>query len=149
MSALVSVSRHTLRQLKFIVPGGLVTFALHTHQAFWRIVTGESAHGTWAWTTANLALVLGFVTFVIFVYILFLPWIKGEKPDFRHWRQSGVLSTAIPILTASIVAGWSLLSYALGTNLGYIKGIIGASGLYALVIGLIGLIPAPRVYQRS
>ena len=40
-------------------------------------------------------------------------------------------------LTASIVAGWSLLSYALGTNLGYIKGMIGGA-LSRLAFGAFG-----------
>ncbi|EKM58384.1 uncharacterized protein PHACADRAFT_252661 [Phanerochaete carnosa HHB-10118-sp] len=98
-----------------------------------------------------MTLALGFLTVVLFMYILFIPLIRGEKPDFRHWRQSGVLSTVIPILTAAIVLGWSLLTFTLGrwSSLGYIKGTIGASGLYMLAFGLMGLIPAPRVYRRS
>ena len=28
-------------------------------------------------------LALAFLTFVLFMYILFMPWIKGEKPDVR------------------------------------------------------------------
>ncbi|GJE88755.1 hypothetical protein PsYK624_048380 [Phanerochaete sordida] len=150
-SAVVSVSRHTFRQLKFIVPGGLITFYLRTHHAFWSLVNGDSPSGGWAWTTAALTLALALVTVVLFMYILLTPLIKGEKPDFRHWRQSGVLSTVIPILTTAIITGWSLLTYTLGrwSSLGYIKGAIGASGLYMLAFGLMGLIPAPRVYRRS
>ena len=43
------------------------------------------------------------------------------------WRESGVLSSVIPVLTASIVMGWSLLSVTLGrwSSLGYFEGIIG------------------------
>ena len=77
-------------------------------------------------------------------------------------------------MTASIVAGWSLLGYTLGawSDLGYIEGTIAgmslrfgqpcafvvgsrtltifcivASGLYALAFGLLGLIPAPKVHR--
>ena len=80
-------------------------------------------------------------------------------------------------MTASLVAGWSLLVYTLGrwSSLGYLEGVIAgpypqlsssnsvrsqltergpiprgcaATGLYALAFGLLGLIPAPRV-RRS
>ncbi|KAG8213006.1 hypothetical protein J3R82DRAFT_11393 [Butyriboletus roseoflavus] len=34
------------------------------------------------------------------------------------------------------------------SSLGYLKGTIGASGLYALVFGLMGLLPAPMI-RRS
>lgn len=42
------VSRHTLRQLKFIVPGGLATFVLGTHNALWQIFSGTADVGSWA-----------------------------------------------------------------------------------------------------
>jgi len=84
------------------------------------------------------------------MYVLLFPLIKGEQPNYPHWRQSGVLSTVIPVLTASILAGWSLLTFALArwSSLGYLEGMIGASGLYALAFGLLGLIPAPRVQRQ-
>lgn len=112
-------------------------------------------------------MVSALLTFVLFMYVLLFPLIKGEQPNvrtqvasssarrltsralqYRHWRQSGVLSTVIPVsqrsdtlqtrlltfltwrlqvLTASILAGWSLLTFTLArwSNLGYIEGIIG------------------------
>lgn len=47
MSA-AAVSRHTFSQLKFIVPGGLVTYWLQTHTTLWEIYTGEADSGGWA-----------------------------------------------------------------------------------------------------
>lgn len=34
----VSLSRHTLRQLKFVIPGAGVTYYLGTHEIFWGLV---------------------------------------------------------------------------------------------------------------
>ncbi|KAI0087324.1 hypothetical protein BDY19DRAFT_246186 [Irpex rosettiformis] len=151
MTFIASLSRHTLRQLKFIIPGGLVTFWLNTHNAFWNIFTGDSQNGSWARTSAFLTVLLGVVTVSLFMYILLVPLIQGIRPDFHRWRQSGVLSSVIPVLTGSIVFGWTLTAFTLGrwTELGYLRGIIGASGLYALAFGLMGLIPAPKLYHRS
>lgn len=42
---LSSLSQHTLRQLKFILPGAAVTYYLDSHAAFWRIVQGAAS--TW------------------------------------------------------------------------------------------------------
>ncbi|KAH8100847.1 hypothetical protein BXZ70DRAFT_936190 [Cristinia sonorae] len=146
-TSIASMSRHTLRQLKFILPGGLVTLWLDSHHKFWRIYNGEAGTGSFAWTVSLLALVSGVLTIGLFMYVLMFPLIRGEQPDYKHWRQSGFLSTVIPVMTASILTGWSLLTYTLArwSNLGYIEGVIGASGLYALAFGLLGLIPAPRV----
>lgn len=111
-------------------------------------------------TTATITLGLGFITVVLFMYILFMPLIKGEKPDVRvcivpclsrglNLFFSSVIGdspacfprsfryellSSIPnycehrqypqILTASIITGWTLLTYTLGrwSSLGYIKG---------------------------
>lgn len=43
--AFLHLSRHTLKQLKFVLPGGLVTYVLGTTARFWRLV--EEEHG-WA-----------------------------------------------------------------------------------------------------
>jgi len=98
---------------------------------------------------AVMSLALGLIIVILFLYVLLVPWIRGIEPNYLSWRESGVLSSVIPVLTASIVMGWSLLSVTLGrwSSLGYLEGIIGASGLYALVFGLLGLIPAPKVHR--
>ncbi|KAF9223409.1 hypothetical protein BS17DRAFT_705798 [Gyrodon lividus] len=156
------LSTHNLRQLKFILPGIAVTYLFNTHRIFLSLLTSPSP-GDWSrWgvlqiyflqqlignrPAAFLALCLGALVVLLFLYVLIVPWLQGIEPDYRSWRQSGVLSCVIPTLTAAIVAGWSLLSITLGkwTNLGYLKGTIGASGLYALVFGLMGLLPAPKI----
>ncbi|EPQ54094.1 hypothetical protein GLOTRDRAFT_106629 [Gloeophyllum trabeum ATCC 11539] len=93
---------------------------------------------------------MGALTVCLFLYVLLVPWIRGLPPDYRSWRQSGELSKVIPMLTASIVTGWSSLSFTLArwSGLGFMEGIIGASGVYALAFGLLGLLPAPRVRRR-
>ncbi|KAF9238484.1 hypothetical protein BU15DRAFT_47679 [Melanogaster broomeanus] len=142
-------SRHTLRQLKFIVPGVAVTYLFNTHRVFLSLLTNPSPDD-WSRTAALLSICLGALVVLLFLYVLLMPWLQGVEPDYRSWRQSGVLSHVIPTLTTAILAGWSLLSITLGkwTNLGYLEGTIGASGLYALVFGLMGLLPAPNI-RRS
>jgi len=140
----VPLSQHTFRQLKFILPGGLLTYWLGSVNEFMLLTQGGKG---WARTAAVSSLGLGLTTISLFLYILLVPWIQGVEPNYRTWRESGVLSLVIPILTASIVTGWSLLALTLGqwSSLGYLEGILGAGGIYALVFGLMGLIPAPKV----
>ncbi|OBZ72096.1 hypothetical protein A0H81_07861 [Grifola frondosa] len=64
-TALVSLSRHTLRQLKFVLPGGLITYYLNSHVAFWRIATGEADSDGWAQVTALAALFSAAITVVL------------------------------------------------------------------------------------
>ncbi|KAF9645972.1 hypothetical protein BDM02DRAFT_3100611 [Thelephora ganbajun] len=148
MSSLVS--RHTIRQLEYILPGALITYYYRTISEFLQILSYENlAHGgdLCCRNSALLSLALALLTVSLFVYILLLPLIKGERPDYRSWRESGPLSKVIPILTTSIVLGWSLSVFTLGrwTTLGYIGGVISTTGLYALAFGILGLLPVPRV----
>jgi len=150
MSSLVS--RHTIRQLEYILPGALATYYYGTISEFLQILSshpiGSSVQGRWlARESALLSLALALLTVSLFVYILLLPLIKGQQPNYRSWRESGPLSKVIPILTASIVFGWSLAVFTLGhwTTLGYVGGVIATTGLYALAFGILGLLPVPRV----
>ncbi|KAI6115626.1 hypothetical protein EDD16DRAFT_1593547 [Pisolithus croceorrhizus] len=143
-----SLSRNTFRQLKFIIPGAVVTYVFDTCH----VVLGLLAHSepsNLARLFALLSLALGSCVVGLFLYVLFVPWIQGVELNYRSWRESPILSSVIPVLTASILAGWSLLSITLGkwSRLGYIEGTIGASGLYALTFGLIGLLPAPKFHR--
>ncbi|KAK7033107.1 hypothetical protein R3P38DRAFT_2920728 [Favolaschia claudopus] len=137
-------SSHVLRQLQLVVPGGAITWWLDTisHLA----ATSENVKGWGQLATGSTAL-FGFLTVTLFLYILVTPWIHGVVLDFRSWRESGILSSVIPILTFSIVSGWLSMTITLGqwTSMGYPKAIVGTSGLYALTFGLLGLIPAPRI----
>ncbi|KAF8349112.1 hypothetical protein F5887DRAFT_1060013 [Amanita rubescens] len=142
-------SQHTLRQLKLVIPGVAVTYYLGTLHEIWRLYHGHV--GSWPHTADRSAtlffLASGVMTIGLFIYVLLTPLIKGVEPDFRSWRQSGLLSRVIPVLTASMVTGWLALVYTLGqwTRLGFGKGLVGACGLYATVFGMLGLLPAPKV----
>jgi len=139
-------TQHALRQLKLVLPGAVITYYLGTFHDFWNILQGTSG-GALArlsgWAASGLAL----MTIGLFLYMLFIPWITGEEPNYQAWRESGMLSSVIPLLTASIVIGWLLAVSTLGqwSPLGYVKGTIGVSAFYALTFGLLGLIPVPRV----
>ncbi|KAH7873735.1 uncharacterized protein C8R40DRAFT_354222 [Lentinula edodes] len=138
---LLDVSSHTFRQLKLIVPGGLITYYFGTLQEFWTII--QSGAGS----TALAALLSGCTTIGLFIFVLLTPWIRGVEPDFRVWRKSGILSSVIPLLTTSIVLGWLLLVMSLAhfSDSGIFRGVVGASSVYALSFGLLGLLPAPKV----
>ncbi|OSC99876.1 hypothetical protein PYCCODRAFT_1437849 [Trametes coccinea BRFM310] len=148
--SLIRFSRHTLKQLKFVLPGGLITYYFESHNVFLHILRGDYGARGWGRFAARISMLNAFLTVSLFLYVLILPLIQGEQPNYRHWRQSGVLSRVIPIMTASIVAGWSLLVYTFGrwSNLGYVEGVVAASGLYALGFGLLGLLPAPKVQRQ-
>lgn len=47
MSSLVSFSRHTLKQLKFVLPGGLLTYYYDSHNVLLRILNGEGGVRSW------------------------------------------------------------------------------------------------------
>ncbi|KDR76188.1 hypothetical protein GALMADRAFT_247417 [Galerina marginata CBS 339.88] len=138
-------TKHAVRQVKLVVPGAAVTYYLGTLDDFWKILHGSG--GSWAWFTGWGASGLAFVTIALFLYVLLMPWMTGEEPNYQSWRESGILSSVIPVLTGSIVIGWLLAVSTLGqwSSLGYLKGTIGVSALYAMTFGLLGLIPVPRV----
>jgi len=140
------LSRHTLKQLKFVLPGGLVTYALGTLARFWKLVESNG----WAKMSAWTSLMCGLATVGLFLYLLLVPWIRGVRPNYSQWRQSGELAVVVPALTALMVFGWPLLSFTLSqfTDLGILKGVTASSGLYALVFGLLGLVPAPMLKRQ-
>ncbi|KAG6908337.1 hypothetical protein DXG01_005248 [Tephrocybe rancida] len=115
---------HAIRQLKLVLPGGVVTYYLGTLHEFWQITQRE---GSWGQTAAFGALGLGVTTIALFIYVLMTPWIKGVEPNYRSWRESGILSSVIPVLTATIVVGLLLLVLTLGqwSSLGYLRGTLG------------------------
>ncbi|PPQ85387.1 hypothetical protein CVT25_006418 [Psilocybe cyanescens] len=141
-------TQHTLRQLKLVLPGAAITYYLGTLNDFWKIIQGNG--GSWARLAGFGASGLGFMTVTLFLYVLLMPWITSEEPDYQTWRESGILSSVIPVLTGSIVVGWLLAVSTLGqwSALGYVKGTIGVSAFYALTFGLLGLIPVPKVSRK-
>ncbi|PFH52979.1 hypothetical protein AMATHDRAFT_138797 [Amanita thiersii Skay4041] len=138
-------STHTFRQLKLVIPGVLATYYLGTLHHFWVVYQGHQ--GSWPQLSALILLANGCITIGLFIYVMLVPLIKGVEPDYRSWRQSGVLSRVIPVLTTSIVSGWLLLVFTLGqwTRLGFGRGLLGACGVYATMFGLLGLLPAPKL----
>ncbi|PPQ66559.1 hypothetical protein CVT24_007124 [Panaeolus cyanescens] len=140
---------HTIRQLKLVLPGWAITYYLGTLHNFWYILQGNG--GSWAQTAALASSGLGITTVALFIYVLLIPWLTGEEPNYQTWRDSGILSSVIPVLTGSIVFGWLLSVSTMGqfSNLGYIKGTIGVSAFYALTFGILGLIPVPRVTRKT
>jgi len=58
--------------------------------------------------------------------IIVAPYILINT-QYRSWRDSGILSSVIPILTVAILVGWSLLCFTLGrwSSLGYLQGVVG------------------------
>jgi len=137
-------SSHVLRQLQLVVPGGAITWYLDTIS---HLAAASANVESWGRTATLGSLSLGVLTVALFIYILLTPWIHSVTPDFRSWRESGVLSSVIPLLTFSIVTGWLSMTVTLGqwTSLGYPKAIVGTSAIYALTFGLLGLLPAPRI----
>ncbi|KJA26274.1 hypothetical protein HYPSUDRAFT_36552 [Hypholoma sublateritium FD-334 SS-4] len=137
-------TEHTLRQLKLVLPGAAITYYLGTLNDFYNILGGDG--GAWARLAGLGASGLGFTTVTLFLYVLLMPWVTGEEPNYQTWRESGILSSVIPALTGSIVVGWLLAVSTLGqwSSLGYVRSTIGVSAFYALTFGLLGLIPVPR-----
>ncbi|KAG7089561.1 hypothetical protein E1B28_011233 [Marasmius oreades] len=87
--------QHILRQFKLIVPGGAAVYYFGTLMEFWRILQHEGED--WGRTSAFGALILGCTTILLFIYVLLTPWIRGVEPDYRSWRESGILSSVIPV----------------------------------------------------
>ncbi|KDQ59247.1 hypothetical protein JAAARDRAFT_127764 [Jaapia argillacea MUCL 33604] len=145
----LSLSRHSIKQLQFLVPGLAITYYLETFTHLWTLRTCLIGD-VYRRSAARTSLVSGALTIGLFLYILLIPWIKGQQPNYRSWRESGELSKVIPLLTACMVIGWPLLSFTLGhwSSLGYLEGIVGATGMYALIFGVLGLIPAPRYHRQ-
>ncbi|TRM64224.1 hypothetical protein BD626DRAFT_491145 [Schizophyllum amplum] len=139
-----SWSQHTLRQLRFILPGGAAAYYLDLAQELQRVLL-QGAAG-WGRTTALAGVGLGLLTVVMFLYVLIAPWMTGSEMDYASWQQDGTLSTVIPMLTVSIAFGWSTLAatFCLWSDLGYTKGVIGATAAYMLIFGLLGLLPSMK-----
>ncbi|KAF5326841.1 hypothetical protein D9619_004232 [Psilocybe cf. subviscida] len=142
-------TQHTLRQLKLVIPGAALTYYLGTLNDFWLVLQGTG--GQWGQLAGYGSFALGALTVSLFLYVLYMPWISGEEPNYQSWRESGVLSSVIPVLTGSIVFGWllSVSTLSLWSPVGYVKGTVGVSAFYILTFGLLGLVPTPKVSQKQ
>jgi len=135
--------RHTLKQLKYIAGGGAVVYWLGIREHILQLL------GTPGWPSlvAGGCVGIGSVTVLIFLYlIVVLPRLKGIHPDYKNWRATPEISTLVPILTITIASGWLFLlaSLARWTRLNLLESLAGSTGSYALMFGLLGLIPVPK-----
>lgn len=99
-------TRHALRQLQFVIPGGAITFYLKTLAVLQRV--WDSASGSWARCVSSLipfifpddplfcanrvgicrplvltSILSGLLTISLFLYILLIPVLKGIPPNVR------------------------------------------------------------------
>ncbi|KAG8841479.1 hypothetical protein FRB91_004975 [Serendipita sp. 411] len=164
--------RHTTKQLRWIVLGGALTWYTDVVRHLRELLQSPSSPAapetlkTWQWNRlSGLASVgLGAMTVVLFLYLLLLPRFSGRRLNVRlcsrlesrivdliqkyaQWRQSEELRVVIPILTVTIFVGWSTLLFTLYASSlqGFLMSLLGASGLYTLSFGLLGLIPSVGV----
>ncbi|KAF7327778.1 hypothetical protein MKEN_00357600 [Mycena kentingensis (nom. inval.)] len=117
------MSSHVLQQLKLLVPSVAITYSLDTPKYLTAAL--EDAQ-SWAQTAMRASLGFGALTVTLFIYILLAPVLHGVQPDFRSWRESGILATVIPVLTFSIVTGWLGMAITLGqwTEMGYLRAVV-------------------------
>ena len=94
---------HAARQLKLILPGGLLTYYIGVLEEFWRTLHGLNGslgrcvtllliglcsiltccHRTGALGAGGL----GLTTVTLFIYILLIPFLTGEEPDVCGFLQ--------------------------------------------------------------
>ncbi|KIY44034.1 hypothetical protein FISHEDRAFT_51754 [Fistulina hepatica ATCC 64428] len=142
-----SRTQNVVRQLRFILPGAAVSYYFSPfHELYKILVPHESGSNGWGRFTALSGVGLGITTLLLFLYVILVPLLRGLELDYSGWRQDDVLSSAIPILTSTIILGWLLLVVTLGqwSSLGYAQGILSATATYALMFGLLGLIPSVK-----
>lgn len=100
------ISKHTVRQLKFIIPGAAITYAFNTHRVFLELLTRQGVKGQWGrWATIDkflnkyLRLIrlfaftsIGFegLVIILFLYVLLVPWIHGLEPDVSSFQYCHV-----------------------------------------------------------
>lgn len=95
------------KQLKYLSIGLVLTsyFQVYSHLA------DALSFGISSSSSAQLALLsigLLVTTVLLFTYVLLLP-ARGYNINYADWRRDAHLSTAIPLLTASILLGWTTL----------------------------------------
>lgn len=102
-----SWSQHTLRQLRFILPGGTAAYWLDLGEVFRRVLL-ESVEG-WGRTTALAGVGLGLVTVVLFLYVLIAPWMTGSEMNVRGLSGSNDFR-ANDLAVRFVAAGWDAVN---------------------------------------
>ncbi|WWC69208.1 uncharacterized protein I206_103145 [Kwoniella pini CBS 10737] len=112
-------------------------------------------------------------TISIFLYlVLFLPWFRGYIPNYPKWQTSARLKVIVPLLTTTILLGWTCIVISLSQagkrsilhsavdavkavgnasleqmegerGLGVFRSMAGTTALFTLTLGILGFIPAP------
>ncbi|TIB74174.1 hypothetical protein E3Q08_01229 [Wallemia mellicola] len=71
-------------------------------------------------------------------------WPSNTLPDYQHWSSEAHTKSIIPILTLSILIGWSSLFIAFASVHSIIFSFFITCSVYLLVFGSVGLIPTKR-----
>ncbi|CAG7852837.1 SubName: Full=Uncharacterized protein {ECO:0000313/EMBL:CCA71440.1} [Serendipita indica DSM 11827] len=146
--------KHNSKQLRWIALGGALSYYTDVVALLRNLVRPPSSGDTledgegWTWSrmSAVASVGLGSLTILLFLYLLLLPKLSGRRLEYSQWRNSEQLRIVIPILTVTIFSGWTFLVFALyASSLGFLLSFLGASGLYILSFGLLGLIPIARL----
>ncbi|WRT67381.1 uncharacterized protein IL334_004352 [Kwoniella shivajii] len=155
---------------KYVLIGGLGCWWVDLPNAVQRVLASE---GNWVRRMMFAGLGGHGATVLIFLYlVLFLPWFRGYVPNYPQWQASPRLSLIVPLLTATILLGWTCLVVSLSQagkrsmlesavdavkgvgnaslgqmkgedGLGVFKSMVGATSLYIFSLGILGFIPAP------
>jgi len=140
---------HVVKQLQYIAFGAATTwyFDLIKH------VPELLSRGATSLPGALLviSIILHQLAVVMFLYILvYMPRVKRQFPDYSHWPENE-LAHIVPWLTFGIIGGWSTLFYSLWTytSLSLWRSLLASLGLYALTVGVVGLVPAPTPPPNS
>ncbi|PWY99029.1 hypothetical protein BCV70DRAFT_201250 [Testicularia cyperi] len=94
------------KQLKYIAIGSLLTWYFQVYDHLQDSLSlGMSSVSA---KLSAISVLLLFATVLIFTHILLLP-VRGHLPNYLDWRNDRQLATAIPLLTACIILGWTTL----------------------------------------
>ncbi|CAO1621081.1 unnamed protein product [Parajaminaea phylloscopi] len=64
--------------------------------------------GLWSWIFAVLSLLFLLATIALFAVLMLLP-LTGHRPNFSAWHNDAILRKLIPLLTFTLVAGFTTL----------------------------------------
>ncbi|WWC60857.1 uncharacterized protein I303_103433 [Kwoniella dejecticola CBS 10117] len=136
-----------------------------------RNVLGDE--GGWIRKVMLVGLSAHAATILIFLYlVLFLPWFRGYIPNYPKWQTSARLKVIVPLLTTTILLGWTCIVVSLSQagkrsilhsavdavkavgnanleqmegerGLGVFRSMAGTTALFTLTLGVLGFIPAP------
>ncbi|EIM23576.1 hypothetical protein WALSEDRAFT_59268 [Wallemia mellicola CBS 633.66] len=130
-----------LKQLKWVVTGSFLAYITDLRVNLYALLI---SHG-WPSTLSKVSIALLGLTTLLFLYLLiWLPYIRNTLPDYQHWSSEAHTKSIIPILTLSILIGWSSLFIAFASVHSIIFSFFITCSVYLLVFGSVGLIPTKR-----